>query len=89
MQKWKHRNGKTIQKLGIVVDKHSDFYMHIKKNLKDGCSMLKILKKLKRFALYETWKHLVVSLVLSKVDYCNIFFKDFWNTQDKELINFY
>ena len=35
-------------------------------------SMLKILEKNKRYVSYQTWKHLVESLILSKVDYCNV-----------------
>ena len=36
---------------------------------------MKILKKLKHYASHQTRKHLVESLILSKVDYCNVLFK--------------
>ena len=33
------------------------------------------MKKLKRYTSYQTRKHLVESLILSKTDYCNVLFK--------------
>ena len=33
------------------------------------------MKKLKQYSSYHTWKHLVKSLILSKIDYCNVLFK--------------
>ena len=33
------------------------------------------MKKLKRYTSYQTRKHLVKSLILSKIDYCNVLFK--------------
>ena len=33
------------------------------------------MKKLKRYTSYQTRKHLVESLILSKIDYCNVLFK--------------
>ena len=38
-------------------------------------STLKILKKLKQYTSYQTRKHLVESLILSKTDYCAVLFK--------------
>ena len=43
--------------------------------LKNGYSTLKILKKLKRYTSYQTRKHLVESLILTKIDYFNVLFK--------------
>ena len=40
-----------------------------------GYSTLKILKKPKRYTSYQTQNHLVESLILSKIDYCNVLFK--------------
>ena len=37
-------------------------------------STLKILKKLKQYTSYQTRKHLVESLILSRIDYCNVLF---------------
>ena len=36
---------------------------------------LKIFKQLKRYTSYQTRKHLVESIILSKIDYCNVLFK--------------
>ena len=33
------------------------------------------MKTLKRYTSYQTRKHLVESLILSKIDYCNVLFK--------------
>ena len=33
------------------------------------------MKKLNRYTSYQTWKHLVESLILSKIDYWNVLFK--------------
>ena len=60
---------------GIVIDEHFELYTPVKNNLKDGYSMLKILKKLKRYVLCQTRKQLFECLILSKLDYCNLIFK--------------
>ena len=55
--------------LGVAIDEHFELYLHF------GCSTLKMLKKLKRYTYHQTRKHLVESLILSKIDYCNVSFK--------------
>ena len=54
---------------GVATDEHFELYLHF------GCSTLKMLKKLKRYTYHQTRKHLVESLILSKIDYCNVSFK--------------
>ena len=61
--------------LGVVIDKHFELYTHVRNIFKNGYCTLKILKKLKRYTSYQTRKHLVESLMLSKIDYCNVLFK--------------
>ena len=43
--------------------------------MKDDYTTLRILKLLKRYTPYYLWKQLCESLILSKLDYCNILFK--------------
>ena len=61
--------------LGVVIDEHFELYTHIRNIFKNGYSTLKMLKKLKRYTYHQTRKHLVESLILSKIDYCNVSFK--------------
>ena len=61
--------------LGVVIDEHFELYTHVRNIFKNGYSALKILKKIKRYTSYQTRKHLVESLILSKIDYCNVLFK--------------
>ena len=61
--------------LGVVIDEHFELYVHVRNILENGYSTLKILKKLKRYTSYQTRKHLVESLILSKIDYCNVLFE--------------
>ena len=74
-------NNQTIERvqqyklLGVVIDEHFELYTHVRNILKNGYSTLKIFKKLKRYTSYQTRKHLVESLILSKIDYCNVLFK--------------
>ena len=74
-------NNQTIERvqqyklLGVVIDEHFELYTHVRNIFKNGYSTLKILKKLKRYTSYQTRKHLVESLILSKIDYCNVLFK--------------
>ena len=74
-------NNQTIERvqqyklLGVVIDEHFELYTHVRNILKNGYSTLKIFKKLKRYTSYQTRKHLVESLILSKIDYCNVSFK--------------
>ena len=73
-------NNQTIEKiqyklLGAVIDEHFELYTHARNTFKNGYSTLKILKKLKQYTSYQTRKHLVESLILSKIDYCNVLFR--------------
>ena len=74
-------NNKSIKRvkeyklLGIILDEHFELHSHVNKILKDGYSTLRILKLLKRYAPYYLRKQLCESLILSKLDYCNILFK--------------
>ena len=61
--------------LGVVIDEHFELYRHIRNIFENGYSTLKTLKKLKRYTSYQTREHLVKSLILSKIDYCNVLFK--------------
>ena len=68
---------KEYKLLGIILDEHFELHsltLHYK-ILKDGYSTLRILKLLKRYAPYYIRKQLCESLILSKLDYCNILFK--------------
>ena len=60
---------------GVVIDEHFERCTHARNNFKNNYSTLKILKKLKRYTSYQTRKYLVESLILSKIDYCNVLFK--------------
>ena len=74
-------NNQTIERehqyklFGVVIDEHFVRCTHARNNFKNNYSTLKILKKLKRYTSYQTRKHLVESLILSKIDYCNVLFK--------------
>jgi len=75
-------NGTTLDRvdkyklLGMMIDDKFTFNEHIKKVLKECYSTLQILKKLKRYTSFKSRKMLVESLILSKIDYCNIIFID-------------
>ena len=66
---------KEYKLLGIILDEHFELHSHVNKILKDGYSTSRTLKLLKRYAPYYLRKQLWKSLILSKLDYCNIFFK--------------
>ena len=74
-------NNQTIERvqqyklLGVVIDEHFELYTHVRNIFKNGYSALKILKKIKRYTSYQTRKHLVESLILSNIDYCNVLFE--------------
>ena len=55
--------------------------------MRDGYSKLKKMQKLKRYASYQTQKHLVESLILSKVDCCNVIFKGLPRYQKQRVNN--
>ena len=61
--------------LGVAIDEHFELYTHVRNIFKNGYSTLKISKKLKRYTSCQTQKHLVESLILLKIDYCNVLFK--------------
>ena len=66
---------KEYKQLGITLDEHFELHSHVNKILKDSYSTLRILKLLKRYAPYYIRKQPYESLILSKLDYCNILFK--------------
>ena len=61
--------------LGIVLDEDFELHSNVNKILKDGYSTLRTLKRLKRYTPYYLRKQLCESLILSKLNYCNILFK--------------
>ena len=73
-------NNQTIEKvqqyklLRVVIDEYFELYTSVRNIFKNGFSALKILK-LKRYTSYQTRKHLVESLILSKICYCNVLFQ--------------
>ena len=66
---------KEYKLLGVILDEHFELHSHVNKILRDGYSTLRTLKLLKRYAPYYLRKQLCESLILSKLDYCNILFK--------------
>ena len=80
---------KEYKLLGIILEKHSELHSHDNKILKDGYSTLRILKLLKCYAPYYIRKQLCESLILSKLDYCNILFKTLPQYQKIDWRNFY
>ena len=74
-------NNKNIERvkeyklLGIIIlDEHFELHSHVSSILKDCYSTLQTLKLLKRYTYYLR-KQLSQSLILSKLDHCNILFK--------------
>ena len=87
-------NNKNIERvkkklLGIILHEHFELHSHVNKILKDGYSTLRTLKLLKHYAPYYLRKQLCESLILSKLDYCNILFKALPEYQKIEWRNFY
>ena len=82
-------NNQTIERvqqyklLGVIIDENFELYTHVRNIFKNGYSPLKILETLKWYTSYQSRKHLVKSLILSKIDYCNNLFyiKDYRNTK--------
>ena len=66
---------KEYKLLGIILDEHFELHSHVNKILKDGYSILQILKLLKHYAPYYIRKQRCESLILSKLGCCNILFK--------------
>ena len=63
-----------IKLLGINFDEHLEWDIHFSKLLKSSYQKLYQLKKLKRFTPFNVRRNLAVSLLLSKLDYCNVLF---------------
>ena len=66
-----------------------ELHSQVNKILKDGYSTLRILKLLERYAPYHIRKQLCESLILSKLDYCNILCKTLLQYQKIDWRNFY
>ena len=66
---------KKYKLLYITLDGNFELHSHVNKILKGGYSTLRTLKILKRYTPYYLRKQLCESLILSKLDYCNILFK--------------
>ena len=66
-----------------------ELHSQVNKILKDGYSTLRILKLLERYATYHIRKQLCESLILSKLDYCNILCKTLLQYQKIDWRNFY
>ena len=76
--KYNNKNIERVQEyklLGIILDEHFELHSHVNKILKDRYSTLRTLKLLKRYAPYYLQKQFCESLILSKLDCCNILFK--------------
>ncbi len=59
---------------GIHLDQHLSWREHITNLLPSCYATLSVLRKLRNFAPFHVRKRLVESLVLSKLDYCNVIF---------------
>ena len=66
---------KEYKRLGIILDEQFELYSHVNKISKDGYSTLRTLKLLKCYTPYYLRKQFCESLILSKLDYCNILCK--------------
>ena len=58
--------------LGVYFDQHLTWKNHIDYVIKSCYAKLSVLRRVKRFTPFNRRKQLVQSLVLSKLDYCNI-----------------
>ena len=73
-------NGKSIKQeeniklLGITIDQNLTWTDQINNLVKTLYSKLQVLKRFKRFTPYKTKKTLAESLILSKLNYCNIIY---------------
>ena len=72
--------------LGLTINQNLMLNNHILKILKDSYSHLSILKKLKQYTLQFIRKHLVESLIFSRLDYCNNLFIDLPQYQVRRMI---
>ena len=75
MQQQKLRKSQGIQTTGYNTWSTLELQSHVNKILKDRYSTLQTLKLGKRYIPYYLGKKLWESLILSKLDYCNILFK--------------
>ena len=73
-------NGKLLQRvttakiLGVHMDEHLTWADHVPALLSSCYTVLAVLRKLRNLAPYHIRKHLVESLVMSKLDYrCVVF----------------
>ena len=57
--------------LGVHIHQHFNWDEHVQATWKSCYGTIQIIRKLKNFAGYRLRKHLVESLVLSKLDYCD------------------
>ena len=57
--------------LGVHFHQHLNWDEHVQATCKSCYGTIQIIRKLKNFAGYRLGKHLVESLVLSKLDYCD------------------
>ncbi len=71
--------------LGVQLDQNLPWREHIMNLLSSCYATLSVLRKLKKFAPFHIRKRLVESLVLSKLDYCNIVFSAMLDYQLKRL----
>ena len=71
--------------LGIHLDQHLSWREHITNLLSSCYANLSVLRKLRNFAPFHVCKRLVESLVLSKLDYCNVMFSSLTDYQLKRL----
>ncbi len=71
--------------LGIHLDQHLSWREHITNLLSSCYATLSVLRKLRNFAPFHVRKRLVESLVLSKLDYCNVMFSSLPDYQLKRL----
>ena len=75
---------KEYKLLDIILDELFELHSHVNTILKDGYFTLRTLKLLKRYTSYYLRKQRCESLVLSKLDYCNILFKTLLQYQIKQ-----
>ena len=84
-------SGKSIQRvsstklLGVHINQHLTWEDHITNTLSSCYGTLSVLRKIKNFAPLLIRKHIVESLVLSKLDYCNAVYGNIPDYQLKRL----
>ena len=63
----------TIKLLGTHIHQHMQWTEHVNKVIKSGYGTVSVLRKLNNIAPFSVRKHLVKSLMLSKLDYDAVF----------------